>query len=149
MIDDIFAIYQIYHQSSPHRSRQIESHNVGRLQGQNNSFFTEDLHHSIITCLRRCYPAEHAMLQNWLHANFEVSLGEPPVLSSRFYVRKTAKPFSKSIKYNTKCIIKRGPMFWILLSCCDLRRPAPGSGSGTYLAADRACSHGDSYASVS
>ena len=45
--------------------------------------------------------------------------------ASCFYVRKTAKPFSKSIKHCTKCIITRGSMFLILLSCCDLRLPAP------------------------
>ena len=54
------------------RSIQIESHNVARMQGQNTLFFTEDVHHSIITCLRHCYPAEHFMLQNWLHAKFQL-----------------------------------------------------------------------------
>ena len=31
---------------------------------------------------------------------------------------------NESIKYSTKWIIKRGPMFWILLSCCNLPLPA-------------------------
>ena len=31
----------------------------------------------------------------------------------------SVKPFSKSIKYTAKWIIKRGNMFWILLSFCE------------------------------
>ena len=52
-----------------------------------------------------------------------MSLSAPTTFgASRFYVRKTVKPFSKSIKYTTKWIIKRGNMFWILLSFWETRK---------------------------
>ena len=62
----------------------------------------------------------------WTACPCQVQLSLEPRASMN---AKLPTPFLKSIKYCTKWIMKRGSMFWILLSSCDLRLPAANSTS--------------------